>query len=779
MFGIKPIRRAWLRYALAIVLVLVAAAIRMWFMGGLGERAPFVTFLGAVILAALFGGFFAGLFATLLSVCFAAMIQSSGQPYFALTPVELRYMSLAVFTFVGITISWAFKESHRTRVRAHEADALSILATEMEEANKALRKNRAILSSTIESLPFDFLAIGRDGRFFLMNSNAKRNWGDVMDKRPEEITASPETLATWQECYTRALAGEIVQKETAFHRFGEDLVTECVVAPIWEGHHIIGALGLNIDITERKKIEKHLKESEERWRMYVETASEGVFTMDADTRITYVNRRFAEMIGSKPEDIIGKYVVEYAFPEDIPDVRKRVQNRSEGFSERYERRLKRKDGSAIWTLLSAIPLQGKDGSFQGSFAMFIDITDRKLAEETLKKSEAELRRLNEEAQAASRAKSEFLANMSHEIRTPLSAILGLTELSQRVTDPEKISANLGMIAESAKTLLDIIGDVLDLSRVEAGKLTLVVKPFDLRQIMEKALAPYRLVFRDKNLDLKLEIPDTVPFSFMGDPVRLGQVIANLIGNAAKFTQQGGIAVSVDVSGRPARGVVELHFQIADTGIGIAPELREVIFESFRQADSSFSKSYQGVGLGLAICRELTALMGGKIWVESTPGKGSTFHFTGIFPLAEERETSETISTTGSLSPSPLRVLVVEDNPVNLRVFTHFLASMGHLVTTASDGLEALTQLGSTEFDLVFLDVQMPKLDGIEVVRRLRAGECGKRAEKVPVVALTAYAMASDRERFLQAGMTGYLSKPVSMDALQAAIVKYASTPVEE
>jgi len=647
----------------------------------------------------------------------------------------------------------------------------------MEEANKALRKNRAILSSTIESLPFDFLAIGLDGRFFLMNSNAKRNWGDVVDKRPGDITAPAETLATWQECYASALAGEIVHKETSLHRFGKAITTECVVAPIWEERQIIGALSLNIDITERKNIEKTLKESEERWRMYVETASEGVFTMDADTRITYVNRRFAEMIGSKPEEIIGTYVVEYAFPEDMPDVRQRVQNRSEGLSERYERRLKRKDGSEIWTLLSAIPLKGKDGSFQGSFAMFIDITDRKLAEETLKKSEAELRRLNDEAQAASRAKSEFLANMSHEIRTPLSAILGLTELSQRVTDPEKISANLGMIAESAKTLLDIVGDILDLSRVEAGKLTLVVKPFDLRQTIERTLAPYRLVFRDKNLNLHLEIPETVPNALMGDPVRFGQVLANLIGNAVKFTQQGGITVSVDVSDNPSQEFVELHFQVSDTGIGIAPELKEVIFESFRQADSSFSKSYQGVGLGLAICRELTALMGGKIWVDSTPGSGSTFHFTGVFPLAAAHVSAEEASSSATLTLGTLRVLVVEDNPVNRRVFTHYLTSMGHFVTTASDGQEALSQLGSAEYDIVLLDVQMPKLDGIEVVRRLRAGECGKRAANLPVVALTAYAMASDRERFLQAGMNGYLSKPVSMEALRASMAKYAKQSV--
>ena len=682
-----------------------------------------------------------------------------------------------MFTFGGIVVSWVFKESYRARSRASQADSLEKLAAEKEIALQALRKSQAVLSSVIESLPFDFWAIGPDGRFMLSNSSANHSWGHMLGKRPEEIGAPPETSEFWRECASRALAGEQMRKEVRFEREGQAHFEDCVVAPIRDGQGIIGALGVNMDITERRNIENILKESEERWRMYVDTASEGVFTMDADTRITYANQRLAEMLGGKPEDIIGTHVADYIFPEDMPDVRRRVQNRRAGIPERYERRLKRRDGSAIWTFLSAIPLQGKDETFQGSFAMFIDITERKLVEETLKKSEAELRRANQEAQAASQAKSEFLANMSHEIRTPLSAILGLTELSQRVADPAKISANLGMIAESAKTLLDIVGDVLDLSRVEAGKLTLVVKPFDLRQTLEKALAPYRIVLRDRDLTLDLAMPEGLPDKLLGDPVRLGQVIGNLVGNASKFTDHGSIGLSVAVSGKPSPDEVELHFQVADTGIGIAPELRELIFESFRQADSTFSKSYQGVGLGLAICRELTALMGGRIWVESTPGQGSTFHFTGVFPLRQENgQARGTALAERPRAMGPLRVLVVEDNPVNRRMFTHFLVSMGHVVTTASDGQEALKKLGSADFDLVLLDVQMPKLDGIEVVRRLRAGECGEKAAKLPVVALTAYAMASDRERFLQAGMTGYLSKPVGMDALQAAIARYAAQP---
>jgi CheY-like chemotaxis protein len=243
----------------------------------------------------------------------------------------------------------------------------------------------------------------------------------------------------------------------------------------------------------------------------------------------------------------------------------------------------------------------------------------------------------------------------------------------------------------------------------------------------------------------------------------------------KFTSQGRITVSAETLSHTDTHC-EIHFCVKDTGIGISPELTGAIFESFRQADSSFSKPYQGVGLGLAISRELTLLMDGRIWVDSVPGAGSAFHFTARFAMpsaaSPEKPAQHPVVPSGKL-PTGLRVLVAEDNPVNRHVFTEFLSSLGHAVTTAEDGAEALEKLTQETFDLVFMDVQMPRVDGLQAVRRLRGGECGADRARIPVVALTAYAMSGDRERFLEAGMSDYLPKPVSLNALQQTLAEYA------
>ncbi len=434
----------------------------------------------------------------------------------------------------------------------------------------------------------------------------------------------------------------------------------------------------------------------------------------------------------------------------------------------YESAFMTLSGQQKHAFFSVRPMPGHEAGLERVLVSLQDVTE-------IKEGEIRLRLAHQEAQAASKAKSEFLANMSHEIRTPLSAILGLAELSQRQNDPAKTAIHLRMIAESAQTLLGIIGDVLDLSRVEAGKLTLEYKVFNLPRAVERATQPFQSQCAAKEIELKLELPRELPETLEGDPIRLGQILANLVGNAVKFTSQGRITVSAEILTQSGSHC-ELQFCVKDTGIGISPELTGAIFESFRQADSSFSKPYQGVGLGLAISRELTLLMGGRIWVDSVPGAGSAFHFTARFAIPNAASLEPPVPHPDRPSgriPTGMRVLVAEDNPVNRHVFTEFLSSLGHAVTTAEDGAEALEKLSQATFDLVFMDVQMPRVDGLEAVRRIRAGECGADKAEVPVVALTAYAMSGDRERFLHAGMSGYLPKPVSLNALQQTLAEYA------
>ncbi|GFK94158.1 Sensory/regulatory protein RpfC [Fundidesulfovibrio magnetotacticus] len=415
------------------------------------------------------------------------------------------------------------------------------------------------------------------------------------------------------------------------------------------------------------------------------------------------------------------------------------------------------------------PMPGHEQSRDRLLVSLQDVT-------RLYESEERLRAAHDRLQAANRAKSEFLANMSHEIRTPLTAILGLAELSTRQTGQERTAQHMRMIADSAQTLLDIVGDVLDLSRVEAGKLVLDRKLLRPRDVLDKAMAPHLLRAGAKGLEFSAQVAPDVPDTLLGDPLRLGQVLSNLMDNAVKFTPKGAVRVNLVVADRRATDVT-LGFSVQDTGIGIAPESMDTIFDNFRQADSSFSKAYQGAGLGLAICRELTLLMGGDISVESVQGQGSTFRFTAVLEQTD-RKTSETAvaSPPTEARTTGLRVLVAEDNPHNRHVYREFLASQGHRVETAADGEQALDLLRKQPFDLVLMDVQMPRMDGLEAVRSLRDGACGEEASRTPVLALTAYAMRGDRERFLLAGMTDYLPKPVSLDDLAKAVDRLGGAP---
>lgn len=480
------------------------------------------------------------------------------------------------------------------------------------------------------------------------------------------------------------------------------------------------------------------------------------------------NPAAVEMSGAATKAQMIENLDKFILPESLIHLKEIFARIRAGTAARsYETHFSTLDGLTRHCVVGIRPLPGHEQTLNRVLISMLDVTE-------LKEGEALLRTAHEQAQSASKAKSDFLANMSHEIRTPITAILGLAELSQRNKNPGKTDAQLQMIAESARTLLSIIGDVLDLSRVEAGKLTLERKAFNLRQTVKRAAETFLPACADKGLTLDVHMPEELPERLLGDPIRLGQVLANLIGNAVKFTSSGGITVIVSEASPGDDEDVELLFCVKDTGIGIPPTLTNAIFESFRQVDSSFSKPYQGVGLGLAICRELAELMGGRIWVESDQGKGSVFLFTARFQHAPQVLAPATAPVYVPLeSTGPVKILVAEDNPINRHVFTEFLCSLGHEVTTANDGRQALDILARSPQDLVLMDVQMPNLDGLEAVRRLRAGECGEKVARIPVVALTAYAMSGDRERFLEAGMTAYLAKPLSLDALQAAVAEFA------
>lgn len=538
---------------------------------------------------------------------------------------------------------------------------------------------------------------------------------------------------------------------------GTELVSIAVAIAAVVGIAIIAAVA-------QRRDKRALREAVAFKEQLLATAATAIFTFDKQRRITSINEAFSAITGFTEEDVIGKRCAMLKADQCMKHCN------TQGSAgpcpcEFSEQRcvIRSKDERCLTVVRNATPPRDVFGHTTDGVESFVDVTA--------------LFEAKEAAEAATLAKSRFLANMSHEIRTPMSGIMGMAELALNTDLTQEQHEYLSNVWSSAQSLLRLINDILDVSRIEADMLNIECVDFHLRRLIEEAIALLSPFANQKGLEMRCNVAADVPDILGGDPERLRQVITNLVENAIKFTRQGEIFVRVELKSAKADEVC-LVFSVKDTGIGIAQEKMDAIFESFSQADSSTTRKYGGTGLGLTISRALVDMMGGNIWVESELNKGSEFYFTAKFgpgkilerspdnepPVQADRDAEHKQKSI----PKILSILLAEDNKVNQILACRMLEQRGHTVQVAENGKIALAELEKRSFDLILMDMQMPEMDGYEATAAIREQEKNS-GKHIPIIAMTASAMTGDRERCIEAGVDDYIAKPVRIAELHKTI----------
>jgi PAS domain S-box-containing protein len=664
--------------------------------------------------------------------------------------------------------------------------------TERKRAEEAIQSHERRFRALVENMTDAIALLAPDGSFLYASPAASRINGaplhEFMGRNAFEIIHPDDQQRVghaFQETQRTTGASTVCQFRLR-HRDGSWRWIDAVATNRLEDP-AIGAIVVNYrDITERKRAEEARLATEARHRMLLRTAMDGFWLADAQGRLLEVNEAYCHMSGYSERELLAMNISDLEVVETSADIAAHIQQIVAKGEDRFESRHRRKDGSTFDVELS---VQNKAADGGQMVAFLRDITGRKHAEENLRAANARLEqavaqaeKLAVRAQAANRAKSEFLANVSHEIRTPMTAILGFSDLLASPNLPYQQQREfLEGIQRNGKVLLELISEILDLSRIEADRLTLDKADYPIQQVIDDVLSVVQVRAEQKGLSLEVDYAFPLPETIHTDPMRLRQVLTNLIGNAVKFTERGAVRITVrctQETDRPAR----IQFAISDTGIGIPADKIGELFEPFTQVDGSATRRYGGTGLGLAISRRLTKALGGQIEVASQLGKGSAFTLTidagslqGVRMLQSPQASSAAEKQPSSMEhevPLHGRVLLAEDVPDVCIVFRQILQRMNLELEIAEDGrltceMAEKSQAEGKPFDLILMDIQMPKLNGYEATQWLR-----QHGWKGPIVAVTAHALVGDREKCLAAGCDDYMAKPITATGLRGVLARY-------
>lgn len=653
-------------------------------------------------------------------------------------------------------------------------------------------KNALQLASIVDSSEDAIIATNLDGEIISWNKASERIYGysrkDILGKN-FLILIPYEKEESALKLLNKIKNGEEIKnlEIKVLTISGKEIYLSVNISPM-RNHYgdIIGACAIARDTTENKKLHQELYNSEKRFRSIYEQSPIGIEIFDASGLAISANKSFCNMF--KINDITEFKKDNFFESPYVPkETKEKIINKETSRTTCKYHLIKRanpninKEGTCYFDMLTT-PILNEQGELSSILCQVQDITKDIESEEELKKAKIA-------AEEANNSKSKFLANMSHEIRTPINGIMGMTDLvlMTDVTDEQK--EYLNMVKTSSRHLLDIVNDILDISKIESGKFKLDLVSFNLEEKIKNLVKNFSILAEEKFIEFMYFLdPRLCDIDIIGDPLRLNQILMNLLSNALKFTEKGTIILCAKRIQAPD-GIIRAQFSVSDTGIGIPEDKTDRLFKTFSQVDDSYTKKYGGTGLGLAISKQLVNMMNGDIWVNSTQNKGSCFYFTAEFLLADHYNNPNTLNSSESqlyddtfteydtlVKDDPTQayqktVLIVDDNEINQRLIAALLAKKGYDYISATNGNEALKILECQMVDLILMDIQMPELNGLKATMAIRSKE-SLLGSHIPIIAMTAYAMMGDKESFLDSGMDDYISKPIDFQTFYDIIDKY-------